>query len=249
MKTLGIDIGGSGIKGGLVDLGMGDLIGKRHRIPTPRSQKPAEVAKVIKAIAEHFKWKGEIGVTFPGVVKRGVIYTAVNLDKEWVGLDARDLFVQATGCPVHVLNDADAAGLAEVTFGAGRGVLGVVIMLTVGTGIGSAMYTSGHLVPNTEFGHLELWGGDAETRVSDRARKKNVMSWKKWGKRFNSYISHLEMLFSPNLFIIGGGVSNKEDKFFKYLDTQADVVAAELRNNAGIVGAALRAHEILTRND
>ena len=149
---------------------------------------------------------------------------------------------------MHVLNDADAAGIAEVTYGAGRGMLGVVIMLTFGTGIGSAMFASGHLVPNTEFGHLELWGGDAEKRASDRARNKEKLSWKRWSKRVNVYLNHLELLFSPNLFIIGGGVSNKADRFFKHLSTSAPLVAAELRNDAGIVGAALRAHLILDRD-
>ncbi len=248
MQVLGIDIGGSGIKGAPVDLERGELIAKRHRIPTPSSGDPEAVADVLRKIAEHFSWKGAIGCTFPGIIKRGVIHTAVNLDKSWVGTDARHLFSEATDCPVHVLNDADAAGIAEVTYGAGRGTLGVVIMLTFGTGIGSAMFASGHLVPNTEFGHLELWGGDAEKRASDRARTKEKLGWKQWSKRVNVYLNHLELLFSPNLFIIGGGVSNKADKFFKHLSTAAPLVAAELRNDAGIVGAALRAHLILDRD-
>jgi polyphosphate glucokinase len=238
MHVLGIDIGGSGIKGAPVDITRGCFAEDRHRIPTPQPSSPEAVAEVVGRISRFFAWDSPIGCTFPAVIKRGVAFSAANVDKSWIGTDGERLLTQATGCPVLLLNDADAAGLAEMRFGAGRGRKGIVIILTLGTGIGSAVFSDGHLVPNTEFGHLEIRGRDAEHRASDRARKDKQLGWKGWSKRVNEFLKHMETLFSPDLFIIGGGVSKKHEKFFPYLKARADIVAAELRNDAGIIGAA-----------
>ncbi len=248
MDVLGIDIGGSGIKGAPVDIATGELTAPRHRIPTPTPSTPEAVAEVVGELARHFDWSGPIGITFPAVVQHGVVYTAANVDDAWIGTDAEALFKSATGCQILVLNDADAAGIAEMRLGAGRDKDGVVIMLTLGTGIGTAIFTDGHLVPNTEFGHMELRGKDAEHRAAARVRKDEALSWKKWGNYVNEFLQRLEFLFSPDLFIIGGGVSKRKDRFFKYLDTRADVVTADLLNEAGIIGAALAAHEIFNND-
>lgn len=240
-EILGIDIGGSGIKGAPVDVKKGELTAERFRIDTPQPSKPQAVAEVVSEIAKHFDWKGPIGCTFPAIVQHGVVWSAANVDKDWIGTDGEKLFRQATGCPLLLLNDADAAGIAEVEFGAGRGHDGVVMILTFGTGIGSALFNRGILVPNTELGHVELRGKDAEERTSDRIRQEKDLSWEKWAERLNEYINYLEALFSPDLFIIGGGVSKKHDRFIPLLNTRANVVPAELLNEAGIVGAALAA--------
>ncbi|MEV1244320.1 polyphosphate--glucose phosphotransferase [Nonomuraea sp. NPDC050022] len=234
MEVLGIDIGGSGIKGAPVDTASGRLTEERLRIPTPQPAKPREVAEVVVEIVKHFDWTGPVGVTFPGVVVDGVIMTAANVDRSWIGVDARKLFDGAT-----VLNDADAAGVAEMRFGEGRDRMGTVIMLTFGTGIGSAVFVDGVLVPNTELGHLELHGKDAERRASDHAREEHDLGWEKWAGRVEEYLRHVEMLFSPSLFVIGGGVSKKADKFLPYVHVDTAVVPARLRNEAGIIGAAL----------
>ncbi|GAA1275249.1 ROK family protein [Sphaerisporangium rubeum] len=242
MNVLGIDIGGSGIKGAPVDVTTGTVIGERWRIPTPDPSEPAAVAAVVREIADHFSWQGPIGVTFPGVVVDGVTRTAANVDKAWIGLDARKLFSEATGQEVTVLNDADAAGVAEALFGAGHGRRGLVLMLTFGTGIGSALIMDGLLIPNTEFGHLELDGHEAEHRASDHAREKHDLSWDKWAERVQAYLEHVRMLLSPQLIIIGGGVSKRADKFLPHIDLgDTPVVPARLLNNAGIIGAALAA--------
>lgn len=243
---MGIDIGGSGIKGAPVDLDTGTLAEDRYRIPTPQPAKPELVGDVVADIAKNFKWKGPIGVTFPAVMKEGVAYSAANVDDDWIGTSARLIFERKTGCEVLVLNDADAAGLAEMTFGAGRGRMGTVFVLTFGTGIGSSMFIDGKVVPNTELGHLYRKNKkrDYEHYAADSARERKGLSWKKWAKRVNDYLNHLEFLFSPDLFIIGGGVSKKYDKFLPLLDTQAQVVPAQLRNNAGIVGAAMAARDL-----
>jgi polyphosphate glucokinase len=233
MDALGIDIGGSGIKGAPVDVETGELTAERFRIPTPRPAEPGPVAEVVAGIVRHFGWTGPIGVTFPGVVVDGEVRTAVNLHDAWRGVHAGDLFGGAT-----VLNDADAAGTAEMTYGKGRGRRGVVLMLTFGTGIGSALFVDGVLVPNTELGHLELRGKDAELRASDRAREEHDLSWPKWAARVEEYLRHVEMLFSPSLIIVGGGVSKKADKFLPHVHLDTPVVPAALRNQAGIVGAA-----------
>ncbi|WP_428261344.1 polyphosphate--glucose phosphotransferase [Haliangium sp.] len=241
MEILGIDIGGSGIKGAPVDLNTGELTAERHRIPTPHPATPEAVAEVVGAVAAHFSWSGPIGCGVPAAVQHGIARTAANIDKAWIGADVARLFTAASGCPTTVLNDADAAGLAEMNFGAGRGRDGVVIVITVGTGLGTAIFTDGVLVPNTELGHIEIDGRAAERRASDAARRRKDLSWKKWAKRFERYLQTLERLFWPDLVIIGGGASKKSDKFLPRIDIGAEVVPAQLLNQAGIVGAALAA--------
>lgn len=241
MQILGIDIGGSGIKGAPVDTKTGKLLADRHRIPTPQPATPKAVAKTIKELVDHFKWHDKIGCGFPAVVQGGYVQTASNIDKKWIGTNAVKLFSKTTGCKVSVINDADAAGLAEETFGAGKGCKGLVLIITVGTGIGSALFINGILVPNTELGHVFLNGQIAEHFASDAVRKKEALSWSEWAKRFNTYLNHIEHLFSPNRIIIGGGVSKKSDKFFNEIKVKAELVEAKLLNNAGIIGAALAA--------
>jgi polyphosphate glucokinase len=242
MDVLGIDIGGSGIKGAPVDLAAGRFARDRLRVDTPRPSAPKAVAEVVRTIVEHFDWSGSVGVTFPGVVVGGVARSAANVDKRWIGLDADALFTETTGCPVTVLNDADAAGVAEMTFGAGRGRGGVVLMLTFGTGIGSALFVDGTLVPNTELGHLELGGKEAEHRASGQVREVKGLSWEKWAERVEAYLRHIDALFSPGLIIVGGGVSKKSDRFLPLIDgVTAEVVPAALHNDAGIIGAAMAA--------
>jgi polyphosphate glucokinase len=238
-RILGIDIGGSGIKGAPVDPATGTLLKERLRIVTPQPATPDAVAEVVGQVAEHFKWKGRIGATMPGVVKGGTLLTAANIDEAWIGTDANTLFTTATNNPVTVLNDADAAGIAEMRFGAGKGRMGVVVMITLGTGIGSAVFNDGILLPNTELGHLEIRGKDAESRASARVRDEKDESWSKWAKRVDEYLDKLDALLWPDLIIIGGGVSKNADKFFPHLSTRAELVAATLQNEAGIVGAAL----------
>lgn len=243
MVILGIDIGGSGVKGAPVDTVRGELTADRHRVPTPQ---PADVTSVIEAVAEvagTFEDAERIGLTFPGVVVDGVTRTAANVDKSWLDAPAAELFAARLGRPVSVLNDADAAGVAEVAFGAGRDQRGLTVMLTFGTGIGSALFLDGRLVPNTEFGHLELKGHDAELHASDRAREQEDLSWEKWASRVQDYLRHVEMLLQPNLIIIGGGVSKKSEKFLPLISTRTRVVPATLLNNAGIIGAAVTAQQ------
>lgn len=239
MEVLGIDIGGSGIKGAPVDTAQGQLLAERYRIPTPQPSVPDAVGTVVAKIAAQFQWTGPIGCTFPAVIKNGVAYSAANVDKAWIGTNGQQLLQQKTGCPIVLLNDADAAGIAEMTFGAGKDQLGVVMMLTLGTGIGSALFVDGRLVPNTELGHLQVRGKDAELRASDRARIERKLSWKRWAKALNEYLKRLEVLFSPDCFIIGGGISKKHEKFVPLLRTRAPIRTAQLLNEAGIVGAAL----------
>lgn len=237
-----MDIGGSGIKGAPVDLERGDLARERHKVLTPHPATPDDVAGCVAEVVGHFDWSGAVGITFPGVVTSGVTRSAANVDKGWIDLDARTLLSDKLGLPVTVLNDADAAGIAEMTFGAGRGRKGTVIVLTLGTGIGSALFVDGRLVPNTELGHLELNGHDAEKHASTKAKEDEDLSWHHWAHRVQKYLVHVEMLFSPELFIIGGGVSRKADKFLPLIEhVRAEMVPAELQNNAGIVGAAMAA--------
>jgi polyphosphate glucokinase len=241
MAILGIDIGGSGVKGAPVDTVAGELLEERHRVPTPQ---PSDVSAVIDAVAEvaaRFDSYERVGITFPGVVVDGVTKTAANVDKSWLDAPAAQLFADRLGVPATVLNDADAAGVAEVAFGAGRDQRGLIMMLTFGTGIGSALFLDGTLIPNTEFGHLELDGKDAEVRAADRAREAHDLSWEDWAERVQDYLRHVEMLLSPRLFIIGGGVSKKSDKFFPLIDIKTPLVPATLLNNAGIIGAAVTA--------
>lgn len=242
MEIFGVDIGGSGIKGAPVDLDRGDLAQERHKVLTPHPATPEDVAGCVAEVVGHFDWRGPVGLTFPGVVTDGLTRTAANVDKGWIDLDARTLLGDKLGLPVTILNDADAAGVAEMTFGAGRGRKGTVIMLTLGTGIGSALFVDGTLVPNTELGHLELNGHEAEKHASTKAKEDGDLSWHHWAHRVQKYLAHVEMLFSPELFIIGGGVSRKSDKFLPLIEhVRAEMVPAELQNNAGIVGAAMAA--------
>lgn len=240
---LGIDIGGSGIKGAPVDPVTGQLLTERQRIPTPDGAKPDEVAEVVAQLVRHFGLDGPIGCTFPSVVRGGVTLSAANVDKGWIGLNAESLLAGATGRQVALLNDADAAGLAEARFGAGRQEHGVVMLLTFGTGIGSALMYRGVLVPNTELGHLELDGHEVEKWCSEKVREDQDLSWKDWAKRASHYLQHLEMLFSPDLFVIGGGISKKPEKWLEHLKAQTRIVPASLQNGAGIAGAALAAAE------
>ena len=241
MEILGVDIGGSGIKGALVDTEAGDFASDRLRIDTPQPSKPDAVAAVVGEISAHFAWDRPIGCTFPAVVKDGVTLSAANVDDEWIGTDAAAMLQRATGNPVRVLNDADAAGIAEMNFGAGRDRPGLTVILTLGTGIGSSLFIDGQLVPNTELGHLIIRGKDAEWRASDRARQTKGYSWKQWGKRLSEYLQYVESLITPDLYIIGGGVSKRYAKFFPHIDCKTEIVPAQLRNRAGIVGAAVAA--------
>lgn len=245
MNMLGIDIGGSGIKGAIVDTETGEFASERLRIDTPQPARPAAVAEVVAEIAAQFDWRAAIGCTFPAVVQHGVTMTAANVDQSWIGTDARQLFESQTGQSVVVLNDADAAGIAEMRFGAGRGQAGLVVILTLGTGVGSSLFMDGHLAPNTEFGHLVIRGKAAELRTSDRARQTKGYSWKRWARALSEHLQYLEFLISPDLFIIGGGVSKKSEKFLPLIDCKAKIVPAQLRNRAGIVGAALAAMDLM----
>lgn len=247
MEILGIDIGGSGIKGAIVETSTGTLTQERYRVATPQPATPGAVADSVAEVVRYFEWEGSVGCTFPAVVKHGVVHTAANVDPAWIGTDGQMLFRHRTNCPVNLLNDADAAGIAEMTFGAGVGRGGVVIILTFGTGIGSAIFVNGVLMPNTELGHLQVRGKDAEHRASDRVRQEKELTWEKWIKRVNEYLAYLDALFWPDLFILGGGVSKKYEKFAKYLETKAELVPARLQNDAGIVGAALAAHPLIER--
>lgn len=239
MQVLGIDVGGSGIKGAPVDVERGELLTDRYRIPTPRPAKPKPIANTVAEIAHHFNWDGPIGVGFPAAVQHGVVRTASNIHQKWIGTNAAELFRGTTQCPVKVVNDADAAGIAEMTFGAGKGKVGVVLLVTIGTGLGTSVFTDGVLLPNTELGHIEIDCEDAELNASDAARKNDDLSWKEWAKRFDTYLNSLERLLWPDLIILGGGVSKKHEKFMPHLTTQAEIVIAESFNQAGIIGAAL----------
>ena len=242
--ALGIDIGGSGIKGAPVDLSAGTLQGERFRLETPHPAKPRTVAEVVGQVTRHFDWHGPIGITFPGVVSRGVVHTAANMDRAWIGLSATEVFGPALGpeeATPFVVNDADAAGLAEITHGAALGQNGVVLMLTFGTGIGSALFVDGHLVPNTELGHLQVRGKDGEHRASAKVRDDKNLSWQKWADRVQEYLDMVEALLSPDLVVFGGGVSKHPEKFLPLLHMRARMVPAQMANNAGIIGAALAA--------
>jgi polyphosphate glucokinase len=242
VQVLGIDIGGTGIKAAPVDTTKGTLFTERVKVETPHPAQPDAVAAVVAQHVKNFDWTGPVGLTFPGVVVNGVTMTAANLDPAWVGMDTRALFTKAAGVPVSLINDADAAGLAEMKFGAGSGHQGTVLMLTFGTGIGSALFRDGILVPNTEFGHIEIRGRDAEERASERAKELHDLSWGKWAGRVDEYLRHVEALTAPDLIIIGGGISRKADKFLPLLTSlRATVVPAAMQNDAGIVGAALAA--------
>ncbi|WP_338747935.1 polyphosphate--glucose phosphotransferase [Janibacter alittae] len=238
--ALGIDIGGSGIKGAPVDLDKGRFAEDRLRIATPEEATPDAVCDVVEQIAQHFSVDTDVplGITLPAVVTHGVVRSAANIDRSWVDLDADTLFSERLGRPVHLVNDADAAGVAELHHGAARGHTGLVVLTTLGTGIGSALIMDGRLVPNTELGHLEIDGYDAETRAAESVREREGLSWQEWAHRLQTYYAHLESLLRPDLIVVGGGVSKQADQFLPLLDLRTDIVPAKLRNKAGIIGAA-----------
>lgn len=239
--SFGIDIGGTGMKAAPVDLATGELAGERHRIDTPAHSTPEQLADVVRRLVRHHRWDGPVGICMPSVVTNGVVRTAANIDDSWIGVDAASLFAAAVDAPVALLNDADAAGQAEMAWGVGRGRGGVVVCLTFGTGIGSGLFVDGTLVPNTEFGHLELGGDDAELRAAAKARERESLSWSEWGDRANVYLRHVQSLVWPELIIVGGGVSKRADRWIDRVDVPCDLAVAALANNAGIAGAALHA--------
>jgi polyphosphate glucokinase len=237
MEVLGIDIGGTGIKGAPVDTVSGKLLAERYRLLTPDT--PEAMIATVAEIAKHFDWRGPVGCGFPSVVKDGLICTAANVPKQWIGVNAREAFQEGTQCEVVVINDADAAGLAEMRFGAGRDQDGVVLIITLGTGIGTALFVAGQLVPNLELGHLEIGGKEAEDWAATVVREQEKLSWKRWARRVDKYLNTMQRLIWPDLIIIGGGVSKNHEKFFPFFTVQTRVVPAKMRNQAGIVGAAL----------
>jgi polyphosphate glucokinase len=241
---LGIDVGASGIKGALVDVANGKLSGERFRVPTPQPATPAAMAAAFAEIVDYFNYRGPVGCGFPSIVKDGVSMSAANIDEAWVGTNIEKTFGEACGCPVFATNDADAAGVAEMRFGKGRGEMGVVMLITIGTGLGSALFYKGMLIPNTEMGHL-IWknGKIAEAHCSSGARERLKISRMEWAERFAEYLQHIELLFSPSLIILGGGESKFFDTYKELFKTRARVVPATLLNNAGIIGAAAYAHE------
>ena len=246
-RSFGIDVGGSGIKGGIVDLDTGALIGDRYKLLTPKPATPSKVAKTIAAVVNEFGWTGPLGVTYPGVVRHGIVRTAANVDKSWIGTNASDIIsAELNDQQVVVLNDADAAGLAEERYGAGKDTSGVVVLLTFGTGIGSAVIHNGILLPNTEFGHLEVGGKEAEHRAASSVRDKRGWSYKKWAKQVTRVLVAIENAMSPELFIAGGGISRKAEEWVPLLKNRTPVVAAALQNTAGIVGAAMAATRDVT---
>jgi polyphosphate glucokinase len=239
--AIGIDIGGTGIKGGVVDLETGELISDRIKLPTPDGGKPDDIAETTKEIVDRLASSdpdAAVGVCFPAIVKNGMTLSAANVSKKWIGFHAEDLFEKTLGRKIHFVNDADAAGYAESRFGAAKGVDGLVLMTTLGTGIGSAIIYNGVLVPNAELGHIEIDGSDAESRAAYSAKERDDLSWEKWANRLQKYYSALEFLFTPDLFIVGGGVSKSYQDFLPLLDLKTKIVPATYRNNAGIIGAA-----------
>ena len=239
MNVFGIDVGGSAIKGAPVDTETGELLAERVRIKTPQPATPEAIVETAVEVVRRSGWDGPVGCGFPAVIKDGVVQTAANIDKAAIGFDMRGRLEQELNAPVHVINDGDAAGLAEMRWGAGRGVEGVVLMLTLGTGIGTSLFVEGRLVPNTEFGHIEVRGKDAEHRASDSARKRDDLSWQQYAKRLDEYLHRIEDLLWPDLIIIGGGISKKSEKFFPHLTARTKIVRAQMLNEAGIAGAAL----------
>lgn len=245
MVVLGIDIGGSGMKGALVNSVTGEMLTERFRIPTPESRKPQEMAEVVKKIVEHFNHKGPVGVGFPTIIKHGVCKSRGNLHKKWVNINVRELFSKATGLPVTVINDADAAGYATMNYGIGKGKQGLVVMITIGTGLGSGAFFNGELIPNFELGQIPYKKyKKIETWAAASAKENEGLSYKEWGKRFNVFLKLVELLVSPDCIILGGGTSKQFDEYKDYITIETPVIPAELRNQAGIVGAAAAAlHE------
>lgn len=245
--VLGVDVGASGIKGSIVDINAGELVSERLRLPTPKPSLPETMAETFQILVNELNWSGPVGCGFPAIVKNGVALSAANISKQWIGRDVSGLFSQSTGLPVYVVNDADAAGVAEMVHGAGKGKQGVVILITIGSGLGSALFIDGKLVPNTELGHLFLRNMVAEHYASNSARKNFDLSWEVWGRRFNEYLQHLERLFVPDMLILSGGISKRFKNYEQFLNTEAPVVPAHLLNNAGIVGAALNAKLVMEK--
>ncbi|MBP7821334.1 MAG: ROK family protein [Saprospiraceae bacterium] len=242
---LGIDIGGTGIKGALVNIVTGELVSERFRLDTPQPSTPESVAATVKEIANQLGWKGPIGCGFPAAIQNGIVLTAANIDKSWIGVNAEELFSTVLDNDVYLINDADAAGVAEMEYGEGKGKKGVVMLFTIGTGIGSALFMDGQLVPNTELGHLYLKNKleVVEHYSSGGARKRDGLSWKQWGTRFNRFLSHIQRLFWPQYIILSGGLSKKYESFSAQLKVTTPVVVAKMRNNAGIIGAAHYAYQ------
>lgn len=245
MELLGIDIGGSGIKGALVDTRKGELVTERYRIPTPQPATPEAVIRTVAEIVSEFKWKGAIGCGFPAAVRHGIVKTASNIDKSWIGMHAAEEITRVTGCPTHLVNDVDAAGMAEMEFGAGRNQEGLTIMVAAGTGIGTALFMNKILVPNTELGFVQVHGMPGEHYAANSVRENEDLSWKEWAIRFNAYLQRLESLFWPDLFIMGGGVSRYFEMYQQYFTLDTQIVPAESRNHAGIIGAALAARSVI----
>lgn len=241
MEILGIDVGGTGIKGAIVDVKTGELVTERYRLLTPKPATQPAVIETIEAIIRHFDWHGAVGCGFPAAVKDEIVKTASKIDNSWIGVNASSQIEKETGCPTHLVNDADAAGYAEVEFGAGRDHYGTIFMAAFGTGIGTAIFHNQQLVPNTELGHLQMHGMEAEDYAANSIREINNLNWEEWGSRVNEYLQHIEALFWPDIIIIGGGVSKSFNEFEDYIDLETEVVPAESRNHAGIIGAALAA--------
>ena len=242
-KVLGIDIGGTGCKAAIVDINQGKFLTERFQLDTPKPSTPKAVGKTVKQIIQHFDWKGKVGVGFPAIMKKGVAFSAANIHKDWLHTNVEKILSKAIDLPVKVTNDADAAGIAAIKFGAGKGEDGVVLFLTIGTGIGSALFLDGQLCPNTEFGHLFFKKEIAEKSISNARRKRENLSYEKWGKTWNEFLLHMERIVNPDLVILGGGGGKKFKEFAPYLTLDTKVIGAALKNDAGIIGAAIYAHE------
>jgi len=250
MQILGIDVGGSGIKAAIVETTSGELLSERIRIETPRPATPQAIGKALQTLLKQMEWNGPVGIGFPAAIQHGITRTAANIDKSFIGLPITEYFSTQTGCPVYIANDADVAGMTEMRFGAGKGINGVVLIVTIGTGLGTALFTGGHLLPNTELGHIFLDNGvEAERYAAESVRISKKLKWKEWGKRFDHYLASMERLLWPDLIILGGGVSKKLEKFAPMITIRTPVVAASFLNQAGIVGAALFAESRLTAQD
>lgn len=239
--VLGFDIGGTGMKAAIIDVEKGELVNERLKKDTPQPSTPESVRDVFVEMVKELDWKGPIGCGFPAIVKNGTAHSAANVDDGWIGTNIEELLGEATGLPVAALNDADAAGLAEIAFGAGKGFGGVVLLITIGSGLGSALFVDGKLVPNTELGHVQLNGMVAEHYAANSARKREDLSWKEWGKRLDEYLLHMERIMVPDLILLGGGVSKRFTEYAPFLSTETTVIPAAFRNNAGVLGAAMYA--------
>ena len=243
-KILGIDVGGSGVKGAIVDTNNGNLVSEKLKYATPQPSTPKNVGVVLNQLISDFDWKGhKVGCGFPSIIKDNICHSAANIDNQWIGLDLSKYFHDTTGCNGRFVNDADAAGIAEMIYGAGKGRKGTVLMLTLGTGIGSGLFRNGHLVPNTEFGHLLYKESIFEHYASNSARKNQDLSWEEWGLALNTYLRHIEFILNPDIIILGGGVSKRYEFYSEYIDISCEIVPAQMENNAGIIGAAVLAHK------